>query len=207
MKNKKLVYVGNNRPIRDAALKVTGQLQYTADMKFPHMLYAKMLFSPVAHAKIKKIDTSKAEALPGVKAVVTYKNSPRIPYNSSMRFYEHKIPETEYLFDDTVRFVGDRVAAVAAESLEIAEKAVRLIEVEYKELPAVFDPEEALKEGAPEIHPGGNKVAEIKTEAGNVEEALAQADYVFEDRITVPAIHHCAIETHVAIATYDSRGN
>jgi CO/xanthine dehydrogenase Mo-binding subunit len=206
MKNKKLVYVGNNRPIRDAALKVTGQLQYTADMKFPHMLYAKMLFSPVAHAKIKKIDTSKAEALPGVKAVVTYKNSPRIPYNSSMRFYEHKIPETEYLFDDTVRFVGDRVAAVAAESLEIAEKAIRLIEVEYEELPAVFDPEEALKEGAPEIHPGGNKVAEIKTEAGNVEEALAQADYVFEDRITVPAIHHCAIETHVAIATYDSRG-
>jgi CO/xanthine dehydrogenase Mo-binding subunit len=172
----------------------------------PHMLHAKMLFSPVAHAKIKKIDTSKAEALPGVKAVLTYKNSPRIPYNSAMRFYEHQIPETEYLFDDTVRFVGDRVAAVAAEDLETAEKAVRLIKVEYEELPAVFDPEEALKEGAPEIHPGGNKIAEIKAEAGDVEEAFTQADYVFEDRYTVPPIHHCAIEPHVAMADYDYRG-
>jgi len=206
VQDKNLVYVGNSRPIRDAALKVTGQLQYTGDLKFPHMLHAKMLFSPVAHAKIKRIDTSKAEALPGVKAVVTYKNAPRIPYNSAMRFYEHKIPEVEYLFDDTVRFVGDRVAAVAAEDLETAEKAIRLIEVEYEELPPVFDPEEALKEGAPEIHPGGNKIAEIKAEAGNVDEAFAQADYVFEDRFTVPQIHHCAIEPHVAIATYDSRG-
>lgn len=206
MGKEKLTYVGAGRPIRDAALKVTGQLKYTADMKLPHMLYAKLLFSPLAHAKIKHIDTSKAEALPGVKAVLTYKNSPRIPYNSAMRFYEHKIPEVEYVFDDTVRFVGDRVAAVAAEDLETAEKAIRLIEVEYEELPAVFDPEEALQADAPQIHPGGNKVAEIKAEAGNVEEGFAEADLIFEDRYTVPAIHHGAIETHVAIADYDRRG-
>ena len=206
MKETKLTYVGKNRPIRDAALKVTGQLLYTADMKFPRMLHAKMLFSPVAHAKIKSIDTSKAEALPGVKAVVTYKNSPRVPYNSAMRFYEHKIPEVEYVFDNKVRFVGDRVAAVAAEDLETAEKAIRLIEVEYEELPAVFDPEEALQDGAPEIHPGGNKVGEIKAEAGNIEEGFKEADYIFEDKYTMPAVHHAAIEPHVAVAHYDHRG-
>jgi CO/xanthine dehydrogenase Mo-binding subunit len=148
--------IGKRYPIRDAALKVTGELKYVGDMKLPNMLYSKMLFSPVAHAKIKKIDISKAEALPGVKAIATYLNSPRIPYNSAMRFYEHDIPRVEYIFDDTVRFIGDRVAAVAAEDLETAEKAVHLIEVEYEELPAVFDPEEALKENAVKIHPNGN---------------------------------------------------
>lgn len=202
----KLTYVGVNTPIRDASLKVTGQLLYTADLKLPHMLYAKMLFSPVPHARIKRIDTSKAEQLPGVKAVATYKNSPRIPYNSAMRFYEHKIPEVEYIFDDIVRYVGDRVAAVAAEDLETAEKAVRLIEVEYEELPAVFDPEAALEEGAPPLHPGGNKVAEITTAAGDVEAGFAESDLIFADRYTVPAVHHGAIEPHVAIASYDARG-
>ena len=199
-------FVGKRYPIRDAALKVTGQLKYVGDMKFPRMLYAKMLFSPVAHARIKNIDVSKAEALPGVKVIATYVNSPRIPYNSAVRFYEHRIPEVEYIFDDTVRFVGDRVAAVAAEDLVTAEKAVRLIEVEYEELPAVFDAEEALKENSVPVHPGGNLVATIRQEAGNVEEAFLEADHIFEDRYTVPALHHGAIETHVAIADYDSRG-
>lgn len=206
MMGKDLKVVGKRYPIRDAALKVTGQLKYVGDMKLPNMLYGKLLFSPVAHARIKSIDTSKAEALPGVAAVATYINSPRIPYNSAVRFYEHQIPEVEYIFDDTVRFVGDRVAAVAAEDLETAEKAIRLIEVEYEELPAVFDPEEALKEDAVAIHKGGNKVTTILQEAGNVEQALAEADLVFEDRYTMPAIHHGAIETHVAIADYDYMG-
>jgi CO/xanthine dehydrogenase Mo-binding subunit len=201
-----LNFIGKKYPIRDAALKVTGELKYVGDMKLPNMLYSKMLFSPVAHARIKKIDTSKAEALPGVKAVATYLNSPRIPYNSAMRFYEHDIPKVEYIFDDTVRFIGDRVAAVAAEDLQTAEKAVKLIEVEYEELPAVFDPEEALKEGAVKIHPNGNKIATITQVAGDVDSALKEADHIFEDRYTVPAIHHGAIETHVSIANYDHMG-
>jgi CO/xanthine dehydrogenase Mo-binding subunit len=198
--------IGKDTPIRDAALKATGQLQYTADLKLPNMLYGKILFSTVAHAKIKNIDTSKAEALPGVKAVVTYKNSPATPYNSAMRFYEHQIPEVEKIFDDTVRFVGDRVAAVAAEDLETAEKAIRLIEVEYEELPAIFDVEEALDSNAPQVHPSGNKIAEIVAEAGNVDEAMAVADLIVEDRYEVPIIHHGAIETHVTLANFDSRG-
>lgn len=205
-KQEQLAYVGKGRPIRDAALKVTGQLQYVADLKLPHMLYAKMLFSPVAHAKIKKIDTSKAEALPGVQAVVTYQNSPPIIFNSALRFVGHQVPETEYIFADTVRFVGDRVAAVAAEDPETAAKAVRLIEVEYEELPAVFDPEEALQEGAFAIHPGGNAVTEILAESGKIAEGFAEADLIFEDKYSVPAVHHGAMEPHAALASFDFRG-
>lgn len=199
-------FVGKGRPIRDAVLKVTGELQYVADIKLPHMLHAKVLFSPVAHARIKKIDASEAEALPGVKAVVTYKNSPRIKFNSALRFVGHQVAETEYIFDDTVRFVGDKVAAVCAEDIDTAEKAIRLIEVEYEELPAIFDPEEALIEGAYPIHPGGNAVTEILAEAGNIIEGFAEADLVFEDKYTVPAVHHGALEPHVALANFDSRG-
>lgn len=199
-------FIGNRYPIRDAALKVTGELKYVGDMKLPNMLYAKMLFSPIAHGRIKKIDTSKAEALPGVKAVATYLNSPRIPYNSAMRFYEHDIPKVEYIFDDTVRFVGDRVAAVAAENIETAQMAIKLIDVEYEELPAVFDPEEALKEDAVKIHPNGNKIITITQTAGDVDTAFIRADHVFEDKYTLPAAHHGAMETHVAIANYDHMG-
>ncbi len=198
--------IGERVPIRDAVLKATGQLKYTADMKIPNMLYAKVLFSPVAHAKIKRIDTSKAEKLEGVKAIATYKNSPRIAFNSAMRFYEHELPEVEYIFDDIVRFVGDKVAAVGAEDLKTAEKALKLIEVEYEELPSVFDPEEAIKENAYPIHKDGNKLTENVQECGNVEEAMKKADYIFEDKYKLPAIHHGAIETHVAIADYDYSG-
>ncbi|WP_227846031.1 molybdopterin cofactor-binding domain-containing protein [Clostridioides sp. ES-S-0145-01] len=202
----KFKIIGERVPIRDAVLKATGQLKYTADMKIPNMLYAKVLFSPIAHAKIKKIDTSKAEKLEGVKAIATYKNSPQKAFNSAMRFYEHELPEVEYIFDDTVRFVGDKVAAVAAEDLQTAEKALKLIEVEYEELPSVFNPEEAIQEGAYPIHKGGNKLAVSVQQCGNIEEAMKKADYIFEDKYTLPAIHHGAIETHVAIADYDYSG-
>lgn len=206
MKSKGLHYIGKSKPVHDALLKVTGQKIYTADMKVSGMLYGKMLFSPVAHGKIVKIDTSKAEALSGVKAVATFKNSSSTPYNSALRFYDHKLPENEYIFSDRVRFVGDRVAAVAAVDLKTAEKAVRLIEVQYEELPAVFESEDALKEKAYEIHTGGNKVVEIKQECGNLKRGFEEADFIFEDRYTMPAIHHGAIELHVAIADYDASG-
>ena len=155
--------IGKASPIRDAALKVTGELQYVADMTRPGMLAAKMLLSPYAHARIKSIDVSEAEKLPGVFAVAHYQNTPSVLYNSAQRFFEHQIPETEQVFSQTVRFVGDRVAAVAAIDAKTAEEAVRLIQVEYEELPAVFDVEEALAEDAPAVQKGGNKVAEIFT--------------------------------------------
>jgi len=199
-------YIGKSIPIHDAALKVSGQMKYIGDIKLPNMLHAKMLLSPIAHARIKRIDLSRAEALPGVRAVACYLNAPQVPFNSAMRFYEHKIPENELIFSDTMRFIGDRVAAVAADTPEIAAAAVSLIGVEYEELPAVFDPEEALKEDAPEIHPGGNKASSVYQNAGNVDEAFKEADFIYEDRYTTPAVHHGALELHAAIADYDFSG-
>ena len=199
-------HIGQNVPIRDAALKVTGQLRFGADFKLPRMLYAKVLFSPVAHARIKRIDTSKAEALPGVRAVATYQNSPQRRFNSAQRYYEQQVPETERIFDDTVRFVGDKVAAVAADTLEIASRAVRLIEVEYEPLPIITDVEKALEEGAYPIHGTSNAVITMTQNAGDVDRAFQDADFVFEDRYETGAVHHCAIEPHVVIANYDAMG-
>ncbi len=206
MDSKLYHYIGKRIPIHDARLKVTGQKKYTADIKLPGMLYGKILFSPIAHGKIIEIDTSKAETLPGVKAVATWRNSSGNPYNSALRFYDHELPENEHIFSKTVRFIGDRVAAVAAIDLETAEKAVKLINVQYEKLPAVFDVEKALAETAYPIHTDGNKVTQVTLECGDPEKGFREADYVFKDRYTMPAIHHGAIERHVAIADYDAAG-
>lgn len=200
---KDFTYVGQGRPIKDAVQKVTGTLKYTVDLTFPQMLHAGILFSPVPHARIKTIDTSKAVALPGVHSVLTYENTPQIPYNSSVRFPGQNIPENELVFSPVVRFVGDRVAAVAAESPELVKKALNLIKVEYEELPAVYDPEEALLKGAPQLHPGGNKLGEVLAEAGNIEQGMDEADLVFEDRITIPMAHQGALEPHSCVAVCD----
>ena len=194
--------IGKGRPTHDAALKVTGQKIYTDDMTLPGMLYGKVLFSTRPHAKITRIDTSKAEALPGVRAVACYKNSPMIRYNSAVRFIENRLPDTERIFDDTMRFVGDRVAGVAAETAEIAEQALKLIEVEYEDLPLLLDVEEAAAEGAYPIHEGGNVVGESFVNAGDVEKGLEESDYIIEDRYTTQLIHHAAMETHAAIADW-----
>lgn len=138
--------IGKSVPVRDAAMKVTGQMRYVADMKLPGMLYAKILFSPVPHARIKSIDTTQAQALEGVHAVVCYKDSPKNRYNGNGE--DKDINPSELVFDQTVRFVGDKVAAVAADTEEIARKALSLISVEYEELPFYLDPEEAMKEDA-----------------------------------------------------------
>lgn len=198
--------IGSQLPIRDAVLKVTGEMKYVGDMKLPRMLTAKLLPSPYAHARITRIDYSEALKLTGVHAVACYDNTPRYTYNSYLRIFEDDIPQTEQVFSQTMRFVGEPVAAVAAEDEKTALAALKLIKVEYDILPAVFDPEKALEEGAPEIHPGGNKVGEEFTEAGNVDEAWAQCDRIFEDRFAMPALHHMAMETHVAIADFNSRG-
>lgn len=198
--------VGDSKPIRDAALKVTGRKMYVGDMKLPGMLYAKVLFSPCAHAKIKRIDISKAEVLEGVRAVATYQNTPQTRFNSALRFIEHQIPFTERIFDDTVRFVGDKVAAVAADTMAIAEAAVKLIEVEYEELPVVLEIEDAIREDAYPIHEGGNIVGKAHVNAGDVEKAFSESDYVIEDTYSTQPIHHTAIEPHVAIADWGYDG-
>lgn len=195
--------IGNSYPVKDANLKVTGQLKYVGDMKMPNMLHAKLLLSPVAHADIKSMDISEALKVPGVRAIATPFNTPQTKYNSALRFFEHDIPETEAVFPTRVRFVGDRVAAVAAETEKAARQAIKLIKVEYEELPVILDVEEAIKEDAYHIHPGGNQVIEMKANAGDVDKAFEECDKVFEDRYEVPPIHHGAMENHVAIAHYD----
>ncbi|MFV0464602.1 MAG: xanthine dehydrogenase family protein molybdopterin-binding subunit [Lachnospiraceae bacterium] len=196
--------LGKSKAIWDANLKVTGRKIYVADMKLPGMLYGKILFSPVAHAKIISINTQKAEEMPGVHGVVTYKNTPQTSYNSAQRFIDHQVIRNEKIFDDTVRFIGDRVAAVAAESEEIASAAIKAIEVEYEMLSIQTTIREAMDPQAYPIHPGGNRVAALQ--AGRAEEEMegiwGKCDHILEGEYETPAIHHGAIEPHTALADW-----
>ena len=198
--------IGDSLPIRDAELKVTGRKQYVGDMRVPGMLHAALLCSPLPHARIRSISTDRARALPGVRDVVTYREDPGVLFNSATRFYEHQIPNTERIFDSTVRYVGDRVAAVAADTPEIAQRALELIDVDYEPLPFYTDVETAAREGAYPIHGESNVITTMVHNAGDLEAGFAQADRIFEDRYSTPPIHHGAIERHVAIADYDYTG-
>lgn len=198
-------YIGKNYPIHDAYEKVTGRAEYTVDMRPHGMLFGKMLFSPIAHAKILSIDVSEAEKLQGVRYIATCMNTSEHVYNSAQRYKGHKMKPDEQVFPKIVRYVGDRVAAVAADTAEIAEKAAKLIKVEYEELPFVLDVEEALREDAPEIHEGGNLLGTLDVNAGNVQKALAESDYVIEGRYSTPIVHHYAMEPHVSMADFDGK--
>ncbi|GAG73563.1 unnamed protein product, partial [marine sediment metagenome] len=208
-----LKYVGKSEKRVDGIKKVTGFVRYTDDLKLSGMLYAKIKKSPHPHAKILRIDTSKAEKLPGVKVVITGRDVP-----SRVGLY---LEDKTFLAIDKVRFIGEPVAAVAAESEEIAEEVVSLIEVDYEELPAVFSPLEGIKPDAPIIHEdlGGYKHASIilpqsgtnisnhyKIRKGDVEKGFKEADFVFENDFYVPHIQHSAIENHCAIAQVDPEG-
>ena len=210
-------YVGQSMPRVDAYEKVTGTAKYVTDLFFPGMLYAAVLRSPYPHAKIKKLDVSKAKELKGVRAVVTSKEC---PYRQGIYLVDRPIFAT-----DRVRYVGEPVAAVAADSLEIAMKALDLIEVEYEPLPAVFDPLESMK-GEILIHPDlasydrlpiyniepeKNVFHHHKTRKGDVdkvfEDAKSRDDVVIvEGEYTLPQIYHAPLEPHGAIAYYDFEG-
>ncbi len=191
---KEFSVVGKSVPRSDARAKATGTAIYADDMKLPGMLHGKLLRSPHAHARILNIDTSRAEALPGVKSVITGRDIPKVKYGNWRLF-----PETqdEYaLAIDKVRFVGDEVAAVAAIDKEIAEAALDLIEVEYEELPLVLDIDAALAEGAPVIHEkhSNNTSVQRKIEYGDLENAFLESDYIREDTFTVHAVSHAYLE-------------
>jgi 4-hydroxybenzoyl-CoA reductase subunit alpha len=192
--------VGARLPMMDAAQKVKGAALFTDDLILPGMLYGKILRSPFAHAKIVNIDTSKAEKLPGVKGVVTGQEIPDRQYG-----IVPKAKDEYALAKDKVRYIGDDVAAVCAIDPEIAEEALELIQVEYEELPAVFDPLEAKKEGAPEIHAGikHNTSFAIKKEFGDIEKAFAECDAVFEDTFYSQPVNHAPLEPHAALAQFD----
>jgi putative selenate reductase molybdopterin-binding subunit len=198
----------------DAIRLVKGNPAFTDDFEMRGMLYAKVLRSPHAHARIVAIDDSAAVALPGVHAVLHHENTPRIKYASGGQSYPNPHPHDQVSFDDVVRHVGDRVAAVAAETAEIAEEAIALIEVTYEPLPAVFDEREALLDGAPIVHAEPdttdiydrehNVVHHIAAERGDVEAGLAAAEHVFERTFRVHQVQQCPIEPHISVAWLDS---
>ncbi len=192
--------IGKSVPKIDGRAKATGRAKYTGDLAFPNMLYGKILTSPHAHARILHIDTTEAERLPGVKAVVTHRDVPSKKYGISPARFDENI-----FCIDKVRFVGDKVAAVAAIDEETVYKALRLIKVDYEVLPAVLDPREALAEGAPLVHDEypGNINTEIHQHFGNVDEAFAQAHYVRTDTYAGQRTYQCPIEPHSAISLWE----
>ncbi|WP_052888154.1 molybdopterin-dependent oxidoreductase [Thermogemmatispora carboxidivorans] len=209
------VHAMMGRPERqvDAIKLVTGKPAFADDCHLPGLLYARLLTSPYAHAIIREIDTTEARALPGVHAVLTYKDIPRIPYTSAGQPWPEPGPHDQYCLDHIVRYVGDRVAVVAAETAEIAEQALKLIKVDYEPLPAVFDPRQALEPGAPQLHPepesygiydaNRNIAAHVQFEQGNVERAFAGAELIVEGEYVLPQIQQVALENHVAITYWD----
>ena len=208
-----LAIVGQPKLKVDAVKLATGRPAFTDDIKLEGMLYGALLTSPHAHANIKRIDASKARALPGVHAVLTYEDIPRVKYASGGQSYPQPLPYDQVSLDNKVRHEGDRVAVVAAETPEIAQRALRLIEVEYEVLPHVLDPEAAMQDGAPVIHdepdtegiydPQHNIVHHIEAEGGDREAEWARADYVFEGEYRTAQQQHVHMEPHVCITYWD----
>ncbi|MEW6718142.1 MAG: molybdopterin cofactor-binding domain-containing protein [Chloroflexota bacterium] len=207
--------VGKPEPKVDAVKLVQGKPAFTDDVEKRGMLIAKVLHSPLAHARIKNIDPTKARQLPGVAAVLTWKDIPRVVYSTAGQSDPIPGPLDCFSLDKKVRFVGDRVAFVAAETEAIAEQALQLIGVEYEPLPAVFHPAEALKPGAPILHdeeeyvnfaesdPKRNLAAHIHIDIGDVDSGFAQAENVFEGEYEVPKVQQAHIEPHVVVTYWD----
>ncbi|MGQ9845266.1 MAG: xanthine dehydrogenase family protein molybdopterin-binding subunit [Caldisericia bacterium] len=209
--------VGKNVEKYDGLPLATGQPLFTDDIFLPNMLYAKILTSPYPHAEIVDIDESEALKIPGVKIILSYKNTPRIAHTTAGQGYPEPSPYDHFMFDKKVRFVGDRVCAVGADSLEIAEEALTKIKVRYKELPYVLDPEEAMK-GEIIIHDEDdisgvydkkkNIISHVEISIGDVEYELKESIYKVEEEIyfTQP-VQHTPIETHITITYFDEYGN
>ena len=207
--------VGKNIPKQDGTNLVTGKPVYTADWSPPGLLHLKVLRSPYPHARIRDIDTTKAEALPGVEAVFTYKDVPRKAYSTAGHGAPVPDPFDHYLLDNKVRFIGDRVAAVVAETEAIASQACELIEVDYEILPHVIDPVEAMKgetviHDEPEssqIHDAAHNIAgEVYLDKGNLAAGFAAADLIVENTYILPAVQHVHLEPHTSISWYDENG-
>ena len=197
MAKRQLKYVGHSVPRVDGVDKVTGKAKFVGDIVVPGMLYGKILRSPYPHARIRAIDATEAEALPGVVAVLTAADIDDLNpiYNGRPIIAMHK-----------VRYVGEPVAAVAALDLATAEEALGLIQVDYEELPAVVGIDAAVKKDAPLIHEekGGNIGTHEQVRRGDADAGFAQSDEIVEDTFTFPMVYHYAMEPHSVIAHYDS---
>jgi len=200
-----LQYVGGSYPVHDVAQKVTGELVYGSDLGVPGMLFAKLVLSPIAHGIVKRLDASRAEALPGVVKVFSHLNAPMDTFcRARIHPGQDLAMHDETLFSEHVRFVGDRVAAVVASSQAIATAGAALVEVEYDELPVLLTPDEALAREDVPIHPGGNLIYEHQTEVG--ERPGLTGAVVVSTTTSTPRVHHAALEPHVCVAQGYSNG-
>lgn len=204
--------VGKSLPRLDGVEKVTGRAVYGLDLRRPRMLVGKILRSRYPHARIVSIDTGRAEALPGVKAVITGKDLPP-------GYHGQFVKDETLLAVEVVRYLGEFVAAVAAVDEDTAQRALDLIQVDYEELPTVFDPHEAMAAGAPVLHPDlaaypgspkvikgkGNVCCRTTISGGNIEEGFRQADFVLEDTFCTQMIYQGYLEPHAALAEVDGR--
>ena len=203
-----MTLVGTNVPMAGAAAKVTGTVNYIANMELPGQLFAKALRSPFAYAKLLKIDAGKAAALPGVRAVVT-----RDDLTGLNPYFGTGVEDQPVVVIDKARYAGDIVAAVAADSREIAEEAITLIEVEYEESPPATDVVEAARPDAPIIHEryvdksaGGNIHGVYRAASGDIERGFKESDEIIENTYTLPPVQHGHIEPHAVTAYWDPNG-
>ena len=192
--------VGHKVVRKDAEAKALGQACYTGDMKFEGLLHGKALRSSYPHAKIISINTEEARAIPGVRAVLTAKDIP------GTNLFGLSILDQPVLADDKVRMMGDAVALVAADTVDIAEGALLKIKVRYEELPGVFTIEDALKEDAPKVHEKGNLLQHTKVRKGNVAEGFAKSAVIVENTYQTQRADHAYIEPETSIARVEHDG-
>ena len=209
--------VGKPHPRLDGTDTVTGRAAYTVDVALPSMLHVKLFRSPVAHAKIRRLGTARARALAGVAAVLTAGDVPPKRFGFSLQ-------DEQIFATDKVRYIGDVIAAVAAESENLAEEAVGLIECDYDDLPAVLTTDEALRENAPLVHeqldayrmnsavardwhpvPGTNIAHQAIFTKGDVDKGFAAADEIFDDTFHAQQVQHCALEPHAVVAEWNGK--
>ncbi|MFD5147944.1 molybdopterin-dependent oxidoreductase [Streptomyces sp. NPDC058401] len=194
---------------------VTGTARYTFDVNVPGLLHMKLLRSPHPHARIVSIDTTDALQVPGVHAVLTHHDAPDHMYSSARHEHPTEDPMDTRVLDDVVRFVGQRVAAVVADSEQAAEEGCRRVVVTYEELPYVTDPEEAMLPGAPVLHPKGpesgifraenNVCGEVHNTLGDMEKGYAEADVVYEETFQTQRVQHASLETHGSVAYFEPK--
>ncbi len=211
MQNNSQTNVVGTSVIRPDALdKVTGGRGFAVNLRLPGMLHAKMLRSIYPHARIRNIDTSKAKKLAGVKMVLTPADVPSLPFSPIYikEIHSASVLHDVRVLDKVVRYAGQPVAAVAATSPEIAETALELIDVDYEELPFVFDPEQAMLDGAPQLHENqtNNICLNPVLQEGDLEAGFADADHIFENTYTTQRVHTCYMEPWMSIIDADPNG-